>query len=100
HRYHHCAEVIGLEHGVASLDFFKALAAAQHFKAMSEVVQVSAVSGVDDANAFKGDIERLSNFFDLGAVAQKDGCAEAKRVKLASRLKYAGFGAFRENDSL
>ncbi len=100
HGDHHCAKVIRLRHGLASFGRFHPFGTAQHFKPMREILQVLAFRRVDDADATQRNIQGLRNFFNLSAVAKKDGCAKAQRVELPSGLEDARFSAFREDDSL
>ena len=100
HGQHHGAVIIGIEHRFARLLFLDALETAQQLVAFDESRQIFAFGGIDDADAFQRDIQFRGGLFDLGAVAQQDGRAQAQGIELARGLEDAGFGPFRENDPL
>src|SRR5581483_3957052 len=79
---------------------FQALAAAQGGEAAGEVVEVLALRGIDDADAFERNVQLLRELFDPGAVAEQDRRAEPERKKLPRRLQHARLRAFRKNDPL
>jgi hypothetical protein len=63
-----------------------------------EAIQIFALSGIDDANAFQGDIQAHGGFLDLGAIPKQDGDAEPQGIELARRLQHPRFGSLGEHD--
>ena len=98
HRDHHGAEVIGLEHGLARFQRLEPLVAAQHFKAVGEVLQVLALGRIDDADAFEGNAQGLGDLFDFSPIPQKDGSAQPQRIKLARGLEHPRLSSFRKDN--
>ena len=100
HGHHHRPEIIRLEHRLARLAFLDALAAAQNAEAAREILQLLALGGVDDADAFEREVQVRGDLFDLRAVAQQDGHAQPQGMELPGRLEHARLRAFRKDDPL
>ncbi len=96
---HHGAVIIGFEHDLAGLMTLQALASAQDLVTADEGVEVFGLFGVDDADAFEGDVEGGGGRFDAGAVAEEDRDAETEGIELAGGLEDAWLSAFGEDNS-
>jgi len=72
HRNHHSPEIVRLEHRFPGFDALHSFGAAENLKAAREALQLVALTRIDNAHYLHGNVQRLGDFFDFGAVTEEN----------------------------